>query len=154
MSSTDDGQLAQTARMYKALWLFFLASPVLYIVIAWFLLQGRSEAHVEPSYLGTIRILFLVVAVASYFASFRIQRLLISRWLAGSDPPEAGLFTALLVGWSMLEAIAILGLVLVILGSVLRDVVVFALVALLGLLRMRPVSQQWIQEALRARSQH
>lgn len=79
---------------------------------------------------------------------------MIRRWIASSGPPASGIQTALVVGWTMMETVALLGLILVILGNSLSAGIVSAAAAFAGLLCMRPGSREWLRIELEMRTQH
>ena len=135
---SDGTDLARAAGTQKILWILFLATTLLYLVVA-LLLAGTRSAPAEPNpVLGTLRIVFLFLGAILLLLAFWIRRALLARTPAPGPDRSRQHMTASVIGWGMLETIAILGLLLVILGGGLLDAVPYFLVAVLGILRQRP----------------
>ena len=149
MSIPEGRNLYEVERTGRYVWYAFLVTPFVYVGVAYLLMQGRQEGPVPPFSLPTLRIALLCVAIFCFFGAFWLRHHAASRGLGDPRLPAGPVLPAFIFPWAVLEAIALFGLILVVLGGRMTDAITFAAIAFVGLLRMPPEGQGRFEEGTR-----
>jgi len=125
----SDQERARVTRVLRALWIAFLGAPVIYLAVAFLMLRGRQEGFIAPPALRILKPVLAFAGVLLLAGAFFARRALLARASADRTSALLGLQVALLVGWTMTEAVGVLGLLLVVLGGGLSVALPFLLVS-------------------------
>jgi hypothetical protein len=140
----------------RILWNAFVAAIVIYGIIVWLLRNPGDPPTTAAAVLPILRPVFYAFGLLEFLLSFVLRRRLGGSLGAGSTalgssmpasgrvPPaangggKAAPPPGAILGWALLESVAILGLVLGLLGRGLIDAFPLLLLAFLGMLLQRP----------------
>lgn len=166
--------VAPLARVLNVIWLAFLLTPLVYLVLAWILAGNRPEpSTTNPETQNLILIGVIVVSVLAIVASFYYRQWALSPQRMGaklnpSTPPNlapehlnrwSGLLekdrhlgqavayyqTVLIVVYALREAVAVFGLILVVMFGDFVTVIPFSLVAFCLILIQRPQISDFLE---------
>lgn len=138
---------AASVRITRVIWMALLVSVLIYGVVIWFVSQEWSATSGSEEILGHPVLLPLAIAaIATLAMSFFIPTIMLRQGSPSRTPmsPISELAvpdrvrTAFIIQWALLEAVAIYGLVASFLIQDLRPFLVFAGVAIVGLLLAFP----------------
>ncbi|MBM4255679.1 MAG: hypothetical protein FJ147_07255 [Deltaproteobacteria bacterium] len=115
----------------KVLWMAFVGTVAIYIVIA-YLLGWEREPASDLSFM--LPIASVAAAVVTSFA-----------FLGGKLFAQMEYQSYCIVRWAMAESVGILGLLLVVLGSAKNTALAFFVWSLLSFLRLRPTPEDYLQ---------
>lgn len=142
-----DTHIEGMARVLHWLWVAFLAATILYVVVAYMLLRSRAPGVAPAIDTRAVRPFFWIAGALGLGFALLLRRRLLTRGFRDADAALIGVQSAMVVGWAAVEAVAIVGLVLVILGGNLLDGAPFFLAAFLTLAWQRP-SAEWLRERI------
>jgi FtsH-binding integral membrane protein len=149
VTATRNDQIEGMARVLRWLWIAFLAATGVYLVIAIVIVRSRAGAGGLSGAIRSAQPAFWAAGAAALLMAIFLRRRLLARTYRERDAALIGVQTALLVGWTATEAVALIGLVLVLLGGGLLDGAPFFLAAFLLIARQRP-SADWLREEVQS----
>ena len=138
LAPADQANLTQWERIQRIAWIAFFLSSLFYIPIGFILARTR---FVEPPVIagtGFLRLIFYAAAIALFIGVVLIRRRHHARVFADLASALAASQTAGMLCWVLMEAISILGLVLVILGGSLLQALPFLVAGPIGIAWARP----------------
>lgn len=136
--NTNEQDLKRLGRTLWILWGAFLSAPIVYLVAGFLISSGRGSAYVTPAQVMSLRPIFYALGGVFLLAAFLIRSRLMARAYAEPYAAMMGVQAAFVAGWAIAEAVAILGLVLLLMGGNLGDVVPFMALAFVAIAVQRP----------------
>lgn len=153
-------EVARMSRILQILWFAFVAATFIYAAVAVVIVRGRAAdpggagvAGVAPETAATLKPLFYALSVLFVAGAFWIRRRSFARSYSGREHALMSIQAAAVGGWALTEAVAIFGLVLVLLGGRVVDGAPFLLVSLGAMLAQRP-SAGWLEEKVGSAPKH
>lgn len=138
LPSGTGGVTPLSVRNLRLIWIAFLAACLFYGVVALMLSSSRSPGPRPIAAVPSLKYLFYAVGGIFFSVSLLLKRRLGSG--SGQDAQTAfrGTLTAMVAGLAVMEAVPILGIVLVALGGALADAVPLIVGGAIGVLLLRP----------------
>ncbi|MDM7915120.1 MAG: hypothetical protein ACE15D_10225 [Candidatus Eisenbacteria bacterium] len=158
MSPRTEEEIQRSYKLHLILWIAFVIAILTYVGVAFFFVSQRRTPVLDVSTIRTLTVVFYVAGFGLFFFALFWRRPRYSPYGGGGTagqpmptqpggatgmPPVYGTTPApivpvLLVKWAIMEAVAILGLVLVALAGPFNEAFPLMIVGLVGLLRHRP----------------
>jgi FtsH-binding integral membrane protein len=136
--SERETELRRMTRTLWVLWAAFLSAAILYLVVGFLVARGRGAASTPPGSVGQLKPIFYALGGVLLILAFVVRRQLMNRAYREPYAAMIGLQAAMVAGWAMSEAVAILGLILVLLGGSIAEAVPFIAVTLAAIGLQRP----------------
>jgi len=130
--------LVGARRTQRILWLAFMAAAALYVVVALFLVKNRSGEGVGVRDPGSLSYIFYAVAAVIFVGALLIRRRLDGMVLPDALSAVHGSTAALVAGLALMDAVPLMGLVLIVLGGEMPDALPLLGGGLVGMVLLRP----------------
>lgn len=136
-------------RIQKILWVVFLGSVPFYLAAAYLAATFRAGDEAAPAAPAVLRLAPIALAGAIWIAAFWIRRWLLVRAFGQTPIGWPAVQAVFVAGWGIHEAIALFGLVLVLLGGPPVEAAILCAAAFAGILLMPP-APGWLLDRLDA----
>ena len=144
------GDLEGARRSQQMLWFAFLAATFVYLVAAVVLGGKRTAGGFRMESLPALIYLFYALGAVLFAGAFLVRRRLDGMTLPDAAAAIRGSMTALVAGLALMDAVPLLGLVLVLLGAEVREALPLLAGGILGMLLLRP-DLSALEERIRTR---
>ncbi len=144
-------EIAKMSRNLQTMWFAFVAATFVYAAVAYLQVRGRPADAAVPEVIATLKPLFYALTILLIAGAFWLRRRTLTKSYPSREHALMSIQMAAVGGWALTEAVAIFGLVLVLLGGRIVDAALFLLVSLGAMLKQRP-SAGWLEEKVAAAS--
>lgn len=141
--------LSGARRTQRVLWIAFLGATALYVVVALVLGQNRSGEGIRTRNPQALSYIFYAVGAVIFAGALLIRRRLDDMALPDAVSAVRGSTAALVAGLAIMDAVPLLGLVLVFLGGEMREALPLLAGGLIGMILLRP-NAAGLEERLRS----
>jgi hypothetical protein len=138
MPSGVGGRTPVSERSLPVIWFAFLAASFFYVVVVILLKRGPSSAPRPLTEFPFLKYLFYAVGGVLFSVALLLKRRLATSSAADAQTALRGAMTALVACLAVMEAVSILGIVLVALGGTPVDAIPLLAGGAIGIVLLRP----------------